>query len=567
MWANEIASGRSSLAATIETIASSDEATQVAAARTLDEHRTEAAIAQIYELALQRPSSHEERRAWVKAVMARKMDVSKVLEIITSSEEARQTKSARATDVRKLEAAIVQIYELVLHRTPQPEERQVWVDAVVSGQMDLAAVLITITASEEATQVKGRVQIAPEVPNGRLVQFTYELLLGRGAMAAEILHWDERLRTQNLGRDQFVLSLFGPCATQALSKGPTRPIHDPGMARIMGTDKFIDVKNWGRTAGDIPNPPPIFAPKPHPTLRLNFAPSEIVVSAIASLYKGGAYIKQFLENITSQSIFANSELIIIDANSPESEFDIILPYLERFPNIIYHRAPNRIGIYEAWNLGVHLSRGRYLTNTNLDDLRRFDSLERQAEALENMPFVDVVYQDFFYSFDGHAIFDLSAAVGIHSELPIITPYNLMQSNSPHNAPMWRRTLHSDLGLFNDDFQSAGDYEFWLRCCLAGKTFFKLNDPHVVYFVNPEGLSTQPDTRGFEEANQITKEYARRLISKWVVTEAAAFIEELSSRSGIAIKSPDLENEKWDWRYKLVQHALRQHSIQSRLQAA
>jgi hypothetical protein len=237
--------------------------------------------------------------------------------------------------------------------------------------------------------------------------------------------------------------------------------------------------------------------------------------------------------------------------------------MERFPNIVYHRAPTRIGIYEAWNLGVQMSRGRYLTNTNLDDLRRSDSFERQAEILEKFPFVDVVYQDFYYSFAGKAPFAKTAAVGFKSQVPVITPYNLMQSNSPHNAPMWRRTLHDEVGLFDANFRSAGDYDFWLRCVQAGKTFFKVNDPHVVYFVNPEGLSTQPNTRGIDEANRITKRHGHKLLSPRLLSSDEEFMRELTRLTGVPVPPNEAEQALPDWRYTAAQRALRLHSAASR----
>ena len=116
--------------------------------------------------------------------------------------------------------------------------------------------------------------------------------------------------------------------------------------------------------------------------------------------------------------------------------------------------------------------------------------------------IDVVYQDFYYSFDPDLDFDQVAAFGFKSELPIVTPHNLLAFNSPHNAPMWRKSLHQELGLFDTSYRSAGDYEFWVRC-MAGanhKRFGKINTPHVVYYQNPEGISTRPDTRGVEESS-------------------------------------------------------------------
>jgi len=210
----------------------------------------------------------------------------------------------------------------------------------------------------------------------------------------------------------------------------------------------------------------------------------------------------------------------------------------------------RIGIYDAWNVGAKAARGEYLTNVNLDDLRRNDSLERQAAVLDNLPFVDVTYQDLYYTFDPRLSFDEIAAFGHETNLPIITPYNLMRFNSPHNAPMWRKSLHDELGYFNTHYKSAGDYEFWMRCLAAGKCFYKLNDPHVVYYQNPNGLSTRPDTRGVVEAKEIHKTYGRKLVSENLVMP----FEQFCSEKLLSVPAA-LDDGKHD-RYAQAQRALR-----------
>src|SRR5262249_27511188 len=48
---------------------------------------------------------------------------------------------------------------------------------------------------------------------------------------------------------------------------------------------------------------------------------------------------------------------------------------------------------------------RYLTNTNLDDLHRRDHFELQATTLDRYDFIEVVYQDFVYSFDDSLAFE------------------------------------------------------------------------------------------------------------------------------------------------------------------
>ena len=278
----------------------------------------------------------------------------------------------------------------------------------------------------------------------------------------------------------------------------------------------------------------------------------ILVSALASMYRGGDFIEQFMDNITGQDGFDDYlELVIVDADSPENEYEVIKKYLAQHKNINYIRCNYRIGIYDAWNVAAKAARGDYLTNTNMDDFRRHDSLQLQAGVLDNLPFVDVVYQDLYYTFDPRLSFEEISAFDYQTSLPVITPHNMMRHNSPHNAPMWRKRLHDELGYFDTHYKSAGDYEFWMRCLAAGKKFYKINDPHVVYYQNPQGLSTRPDSRGVVESMEINKIYCRKLVPSEIVISHEQFLQKLNSNKAISM---DVNNSKD--RYVLAQQALR-----------
>ena len=230
------------------------------------------------------------------------------------------------------------------------------------------------------------------------------------------------------------------------------------------------------------------------------------LTIITSLYKGEKYINTFLENVTNQTIFDQSQLFIIDANSPQNEYEIIKKYLENYPNIKYVRLDNTIGIYESWNLAITESVSEFLTNANVDDLHRNDALELKVQCLRDNPMVDVVYSDIYYSFIPNLTFEVVEKGGIKTNLPTANKFNLLNFNSPHNSPMWRRSLHDRVGYFDPTYKSAGDHEFWLRSAFSGATFMKIKDPVVVYYQNPDGMSTQQDSPGNIEGPETVKRY-------------------------------------------------------------
>jgi glycosyltransferase involved in cell wall biosynthesis len=360
--------------------------------------------------------------------------------------------------------------------------------------------------------------------------------------------WADRLRAGTIDRSGLVSTLLQASLDERAAMATP---HDGLSCRVMGTRRHITADDWARRKEELGG---TAAPPDDGRHRSRFhirGEPRRLVTAITSLYRGGEFIEQFMDNITSQTIFDDfAELVIVDAQSPDDEARTIERYLARHRNIQYLRMDYRIGIYDAWNVGVQHARGEYLTNANLDDLRRRDSFELQAATLDSLPFVDIVYQDFHYSFDPHGSPEQAAAFGYRSQLPVVTAYNMLSFNSPHNAPMWRKRLHDELGLFDTHFRSAGDYDFWLRCLAAGKTFYKLNDPHVVYYQNPKGLSTRPDSRGVIESREISAKYAPMLTSEHMLIERAEFDRRFGLPAALhAGRAPDD-------RYAVVQERLR-----------
>ncbi|MEI6381647.1 MAG: glycosyltransferase, partial [Cyanobacteriota bacterium ELA615] len=230
------------------------------------------------------------------------------------------------------------------------------------------------------------------------------------------------------------------------------------------------------------------------------------LTIVTSLYKGGKYIHSFLENIVTQTVFCDCELVIVDANSPEDEYKVIDTYAELYPNIKYLRLKENISIYEAWNLAIKESNSEFITNANVDDAHRNDAFELKIQALLLNPEIDVVYSDVYYSYLENAPFDIVAKCGLRTDFPTANKFNLFSYNSPHNSPMWRRSLHDKIGYFHTQYKSAGDYEFWLRAAYSGSSFMKINDILVVYYNNPQGMSTKHETPSRMEERKINNIY-------------------------------------------------------------
>lgn len=229
------------------------------------------------------------------------------------------------------------------------------------------------------------------------------------------------------------------------------------------------------------------------------------ISIITSIYKADSFIKHFLENIVQQTIFDKCELILVNANSPGKESVIITPYLKKYSNIIYKRLSSDPGLYGVWNYGVSISSGKYITNANVDDLRFPSIIEQHAFELDNNLDIDLVYSDFYYANIPNQ--NINNYVGRKSNVAEFSPKN-MKVCLPGPFPMWRKSMHEKIGLFNSTFIHHGDWDLWLRAVAYGLKFKKCSELAGIYYFNPRGLSTDKNTkleRG-QEINKIRKQY-------------------------------------------------------------
>ncbi len=208
------------------------------------------------------------------------------------------------------------------------------------------------------------------------------------------------------------------------------------------------------------------------------------VTAIVSLYNAERFLRGCLDDLLNQTLGQKIEIILIDADSPQGEGKIAQEYQRRHSNITYIRTPIRIGIYAAWNIGVLLAHGVYLTNANADDRHVADTLERMATLLDERKNIALVYGDFAATRkENDTVLSLDL---VRIILPEFDRIELFRQCFVGPQPLWRKSLHQKYGYFDQYMKSAGDYEFWLRISKA-EVFQHINDVLGVYLLSESGM--------------------------------------------------------------------------------
>ncbi len=193
--------------------------------------------------------------------------------------------------------------------------------------------------------------------------------------------------------------------------------------------------------------------------------SKYKISAIVSTYNSAEFIETCLSDICGQSVSEFVEIIVVDACSPESEWSFVEKFRKGRPNIVNVRAPQRIGIYPAWNLAISLARGDYVTTCSTNDRLNHTAHETLMRELDADAELALVYGDSHVTDLPHQSTTdfVQAAEDSHFLTWGDYDYEELLVNcgvGPH--PMWRRQLHTELGFFDCRYESLADQDFWLR---------------------------------------------------------------------------------------------------------
>ena len=75
-------------------------------------------------------------------------------------------------------------------------------------------------------------------------------------------------------------------------------------------------------------------------------------------------------------------------------------------------------------------------------------------------------------------------------------------------PLWRKDIHTRFGPFNETYQTASDSDMWLRSAVGGAIIKMVNHPVGLYFYNPLGRSSNPETlkQMVSEVNSMRQKY-------------------------------------------------------------
>ena len=234
-------------------------------------------------------------------------------------------------------------------------------------------------------------------------------------------------------------------------------------------------------------------------------PENYLISAIVSTYNSERFIRGCLEDLESQTIADQLEIIVVDSCSTQNEEAIIKEFQKKYKNIKYIKTDTRETVYAAWNRAIKAATGKYITNANTDDRHRKDAFEVMANTLEKNPDISLAYADVIITEKENQTFETCTPVGVYRWLDWNREDLLNKGCFMGPQPMWRKTIHDEYGYFDESLVTSGDYEFWLRISQT-HTFLHIPEFLGLYLKSPASIEHSNRDRQKYENQKILQMY-------------------------------------------------------------
>ena len=176
-------------------------------------------------------------------------------------------------------------------------------------------------------------------------------------------------------------------------------------------------------------------------------------SIITVVYNGEKYLEKTIESVIKQK-FKNFEYIVIDGGSTDNSVKII----EKFEKKIdYWVSEKDRGIYDAFNKGMRVSKGKFIGFINSDDIYKKNALKIISNYIEKNQQADFIFGSVkkhwgvLYGYKPHKI---KYSWGFYSS---------------HSTGFFiKRKVAEKIGFYNIKYKYHADYDYFYRLIVKNK---------------------------------------------------------------------------------------------------
>jgi glycosyltransferase involved in cell wall biosynthesis len=212
-----------------------------------------------------------------------------------------------------------------------------------------------------------------------------------------------------------------------------------------------------------------------------------MLSIVTPSYNQAAFIPATIDSVLVQQ-YPAFEHIIIDGGSTDGTLSV----LEKHPHLKWVSEKDK-GQTDALNKGIRRAAGDIIGWINSDDVYAPGVFARVARLFEQRPGLVFVYGDVDYVDEAGVPFDRFHGGALSARA--IAERNVL----PQPGCFFRRSVFDEVGLFDESFHYAMDFEFWVRLAIHYRPDQFHHEPAVlaqfrVHGASKTGASLNEDQR-------------------------------------------------------------------------
>lgn len=184
------------------------------------------------------------------------------------------------------------------------------------------------------------------------------------------------------------------------------------------------------------------------------------------------FLRAMIESVRMQS-YTNWELCIADGSTEDKVYAIANEYISAgFTNIIYRRLTDNSGIAGNTNAGIEMAHGEWIGFLDHDDTLSPEALFQVVQVINTSENVDLIYSD-------EDKMDINGRKYFAPHFKPSFSIDLLRSNNYiTHFLIVRRELQKKVGLIQDAYEGAQDYDFVLRCSEQARKIVHI--PKILY---------------------------------------------------------------------------------------
>lgn len=224
-------------------------------------------------------------------------------------------------------------------------------------------------------------------------------------------------------------------------------------------------------------------------------------SIVTPSFNQGRYIEETIRSVVTQD--AQIEYIVVDGKSTDDTVKILTAYKDRYPEVMHWVSEKDNGQVDAINKGISRTSGDILAFINSDDYYLPDAFKYVEQCFLANPEKKWLVGNCRVSDER-----LGWTFSVKHVLPIDKYPWLIKIFNVINQPsvFIKRELFKEVGLFDENYQYAFDYDYWLRCLRIGGAPLRIRSYLSVFRVQNESKSNMNFRAQFDEDYEIAKKY-------------------------------------------------------------